>query len=194
MFTGIVEEVGSIEDISSFTLTILAEKIIMDMKLGDSIAVNGVCLTAKDINKKNFKVDLSSETFRRTSFKKISKNDKVNLERAMRIDARFGGHIVLGHVDGICRIKSIKRDGEFAVYSFKADSQILKYVVEKGSITLDGISLTIAFLRGDEFGIHLIPHTLKETTLLDKKVGDLLNVENDIIGKYVERILNFNKE
>ena len=195
MFTGIVEEVGKILDVkkgaNSSRLIIGAEKIFSDMNVGDSVAVNGVCLTVTDFEKNMFWADVMSETLSRSSLGSLKKGSLVNLERAMAANGRFGGHIVSGHIDGTGVIKSMKKDDIAVWVSISAPKNILKFIVEKGSVALDGISLTVAEIGDDEFKVSVIPHTGGNTSLLLKKAGDIVNIENDIIGKYVERLMSF---
>ena len=189
MFTGIIEEIGQIATIEkgskSAKLTISAKKILEDICLGDSIAVNGICLTACHISKQYFTADVMAETMNRSNL--------VNLERAMPANGRFGGHIVSGHVDGIGTIINLKREENAVWVTIKANEKILKYVVEKGSIAIDGISLTVAYVDDNCFKVSIIPHTADETILLKKKVGDTVNLECDVIAKYIEKLL-FHKE
>lgn len=191
MFTGIIEEKGVIENIIqgsvSFKLTIKAEKVLTDLQIGDSVSVNGVCLTATQINKPYFTADVMAETVRRTNLKLLNKGSKVNLERAMQLNGRFGGHIVAGHVDGCGTIVSMVREDNAVWVRVAADADILKYIVEKGSVALDGISLTVAEVRSSDFSVSVIPHTAEHTTLLERKTGDKINIECDMIGKYVEK-------
>lgn len=193
MFTGIVEEVGTIEQLqrgrASATLTIRASQILEDMKLGDSIAVNGVCLTVTSFHKNCFTADIMHETLNRSSLSAVQNGSHVNLERAMMAGGRFGGHIVSGHVDGVGRITDIRRDDTAVWYTVQAAPSILRYIVEKGSVAIDGISLTVAKLYSDCFQISAIPHTVRATVLSERRVGDTVNLENDMIGKYVERLL-----
>ena len=195
MFTGIVEDVGKIIDVkkgaNSSRLIIGAEKIFSDMNVGDSVAVNGVCLTVTDFEKNMFWADVMSETLSRSSLGSLKKGSLVNLERAMAANGRFGGHIVSGHIDGTGVIKSMKKDDIAVWVSISAPKNILKFIVEKGSVALDGISLTVAEIGDDEFKVSVIPHTGGNTSLLLKKAGDIVNIENDIIGKYVERLMSF---
>ena len=185
MFTGIIEEMGTVKTIrksaNSAILTIGATKVLEETKIGDSIAVNGICLTVTEIGSQFFKADVMHETLRRSSLNNLKTGSRVNLERAMAANGRFGGHIVSGHVDGVGAIW----------YTIKTAPTILKYIVEKGSITIDGISLTVAKVSNENFAISAIPHTVQVTILKDKKVGDVVNLENDIIGKYVERLISF---
>ena len=198
MFTGIIEEIGKIEyiaqGIKSAVITVAADKVLEKTKIGDSIAVNGVCLTVTSIGANKFTADVMAETLRRSSLGSLKKGSKVNLERAMAADGRFGGHIVSGHIDGIGVIRSLVKEDNAVWVEIETPSKILKYIVEKGSIAIDGISLTVAKLTDDSFSVSVIPHTGEETTLLSKKTGDNVNLENDIVGKYVERLINFKQD
>ncbi len=193
MFTGIVEEIGQIVSIQknnqSAKITISANKILQDIHLGDSIAVNGICLTACNITKNHFTADVMVETMHHSNLGNLQKGSIVNLERAMSANGRFGGHIVSGHVDGIGTIIDLKKEENAVWVSIKANKSILKYVVEKGSITIDGISLTVAYIDNSCFKVSIIPHTAQQTILLHKKVGDTVNLECDILAKYVEKLL-----
>jgi len=195
MFTGIIEEIGTIESIKhgsdSAVLSIRANKVIKGTAKGDSIAVNGICLTVTNLYGNGFTADVMHETLNRTSLSELKSGSKVNLERAMLCGGRFGGHIVSGHVDGVGTISQIQKDDNAIWYKVSCDKNILKYIVEKGSITIDGISLTVAKVTENDFSISAIPHTVKETILSEKRIGSLVNLENDIIGKYVERLLLF---
>lgn len=195
MFTGIIEECGRVKSLtisgSSGKIIIGAFKVLEETNIGDSIAVNGVCLTVTDIGRNEFTADIMAETARRSSLSKLKPGESVNLERAMSANGRFGGHIVSGHIDGTGTIVS-KIEEENAVWvQISTSSAILRLIVEKGSIAIDGISLTVAKVSESDFSVSIIPHTAKETTLLNKKSGDIVNLENDIIGKYVERLINF---
>ncbi len=198
MFTGIVEEIGKVKElkkgINSMILTIEAERIMSDLKLGDSVATNGVCLTVTELGKNFYKADVMHETMRRSSLGSLKAGSKVNLERAMSANGRFGGHIVSGHIDGIGKITNIQKDDNAVWYTINAPQSIMRYIVEKGSIAIDGISLTIAKVENDSFQVSIIPHTLKETILSDKGVGDIVNLENDIVGKYIEKFVTLNRE
>lgn len=193
MFTGIVEEVGKIKSISmgssSAVLSIYGKKVLEHTKIGDSIAVNGVCLTVTGLEHDLFTADVMAETIRRSSLGQLSAGSPVNLERAMAADGRFGGHIVSGHVDSMGTIINIKPEDNAIWYTIEADAKTLHYIVEKGSITIDGISLTVAYVDKACFKVSIIPHTRQETNLSSKKVGDKVNLECDIIGKYVEKLL-----
>jgi riboflavin synthase len=198
MFTGIIEEIGEILAVQrgaeSMLLTIKADKILEDVRTGDSVATNGVCLTAVEIGKGYFKADVMHETVERSSLGKLKKGSKVNLERAMRADGRFGGHMVAGHVDGTGEIANIKRDDNAVWYKITAKPEILKYIIEKGSIAIDGISLTVAKVTEGDFSVSVIPHTLGQTTLALRKKGDIVNLENDMVGKYIEKFLIFDNK
>lgn len=191
MFTGIVEEIGIVEKISSGKMQIKASTVLENTKIGDSISVNGVCLTVTDLFDSNFTVDVMNETLSRSSLGNLSKGSKVNLERAMLLNGRFGGHIVSGHIDGTGIIEKIESDGNAVWFYIKTDKKILKYIIEKGSVCIDGISLTVAKVTDLNFAVSVIPHTQKVTNLAEKKVGDFVNLENDVIGKYVEKLMNF---
>lgn len=193
MFTGIVEEVGILKSIrrgaSSAVLEIAARTVLEDIHLGDSIAVNGVCLTATSFTGSSFTADVMHETLDRSSLAALRPGSRVNLERAMAANGRFGGHIVAGHVDGVGTVLETKRDDNAVWYTISAGPEVLRYVVEKGSITIDGISLTVARVGPESFAISAIPHTVAVTVLKDRKAGDKVNLETDIIGKYVEKLL-----
>ena len=194
MFTGIIEEIGKIKEIrkgiKSEVLSIEASKVVSDAEIGDSIAVNGVCLTVTSLTASGFTADVMAETMRRTALGSLQAGSQVNLERAMKMDGRFGGHIVSGHIDGTGTISNIKREDNAVWVTIAADPSILKLIVEKGSIAIDGISLTVAYVDSECFKVSLIPHTAAQTTLLSKRVGAAVNLENDVIGKYVEKLLN----
>lgn len=199
MFTGLVEEIGELRRIGrkgeAMLLSISASCIMDDLKLGDSVAVNGVCLTATSINKGQFTVDVMPETFRSTNLKELQAGSKVNLERAMAAGARFGGHIVQGHVDGTGTIRSVHRDQNAVVYEIAPSNiELFKYILPKGSVTLDGISLTVVKVYETSFTVSIIPHTLAETVLSFKQAGDTVNIENDILGKYVDHLLRYGSQ
>lgn len=191
MFTGIVEELGSIvaidTDGDAARVTVRGPKVLNDVSHGASIAVNGVCLTVTDWTQDTFTVDVMAETLRRTSVG--AQGDPVNLERAMRADGRFGGHIVQGHVDGTTSIQHRDEQPHWTVVRFGLPTQLAPYVVEKGSITIDGVSLTVSAVGQDYFEVSLIPTTLELTTLGRKGIGDLVNLEVDVLAKYVERLM-----
>lgn len=193
MFTGIIEELGMIEKIEkgseSAVLHIGCREVLKGTKIGDSIAVNGVCLTVTTMGASGYTADVMAETLDRSSLGCLKKGSLVNLERAMPADGRFGGHIVAGHIDGTGRVESIKRDETAVWYKISAGRDIMRYVVEKGSITIDGISLTVARCESENFSVSIIPHTQKNTVLKERKNGDIVNLETDIIGKYVEKLM-----
>ena len=198
MFTGIIEEVGVIKNIKmgakSAVITIQANTVMEDIHLGDSIAMNGVCLTVTSFDKNSYSVDVMHETLRRTNLGALKGGSRVNLERAMAAYGRFGGHIVAGHVDGTGVITSMKQDDNAVWIDIETDASVLKYIVEKGSITIDGISLTVAQVDSRSFAVSVIPHTGMHTTLLEKKPGDSVNLETDMIGKYVEKLLGYQEQ
>lgn len=198
MFTGIVEEIGTVVSVSQGTkaakLTLQGNLIFEDMHIGDSIAVNGVCLTVTEKTSNTFIVDVMPETLRRSSLGKLTKGSKVNMERAMAAKGRFGGHIVSGHIDGTGEIESFVKEDNAVWVTINASSKLLKYIIEKGSITIDGISLTVAYVDNRCFKVSLIPHTAANTTLLTKKAGDIVNLENDIVGKYIDKLLHFEEK
>jgi len=194
MFTGIIEVVGqivSIEDSGDFrTLRVQVGAILDGIKAGDSIAVNGVCLTVRTFNSGSFTADLSRETLERTSLNALHAGTTVNLERPMRADGRFGGHIVQGHVDGVGKIRSFNRDGDNWKLQVEFPEDAARYIVHKGSIAVDGISLTVASLGTSVLEVAIIPHTFENTNLRHAKTGDTVNLEFDIIAKYVERMMH----
>ena len=195
MFTGIIEEVGKIKNIqggTNYKLTIGASKILEDIHLGDSIAVNGICLTAISWDNGSFTVDVMRETLERTSLHRLRAGSFVNLERALAANGRFGGHIVSGHIDGTGEIINIRRDANAVWYKIKTSEKIMKFIIEKGSIAIDGISLTVAKVDRSAFYVSVIPHTLENTILLRKKTGDIVNRENDIVGKYIKSFTDKN--
>lgn len=193
MFTGIIEEIGTVKALSrsgsSSYIEIAAQKVLADVHLGDSIAVNGVCLTVTDFSGGVFRADVMNETLSRSSLGNLRAGSPVNLERAMAAGGRFGGHIVSGHIDGTGTIADIRNDGIAVWYTIAADPGILRYIVEKGSVAIDGISLTVARVTVSSFSVSIIPHTAAQTILGFKKTGDIVNLENDIIGKYVEKLM-----
>ena len=195
MFTGIIEEIGTISSVAegslSAVVTIQASKVLEGSQAGDSIAVNGVCLTVTSIHGGLFTADVMAETLRRSSLGSLSKGSHVNLERAMPMNGRFGGHIVSGHIDGTGTVVSKVKEDNAVWVKINASQDILKYIVLKGSVAIDGTSLTVAGLDDSTFSVSVIPHTASETILLQKSTGDIVNLENDIIGKYIERLLSF---
>lgn len=193
MFTGIIEEVGTVISVqkgaaSSF-IEIKAESVLSDVHLGDSIAVNGVCLTVISFSSASFRADVMNETLSRSSLGSLKQGSPVNLERAMAANGRFGGHIVSGHIDGTGIITDIKKDGIAHWYTISANPEIMRYIIEKGSVAIDGISLTVARVGNGFFAVSIIPHTADKTVLSAKKIGDIVNLENDVIGKYVEKLI-----
>lgn len=191
MFTGIVEEIGMVESIQkqgiSAVIQISCKKVLEGTKVGDSIAVNGICLTVTKMNINSFWADVMTETMARSSLSEIQKKAPVNLERAMAADGRFGGHIVSGHIDGTGYITEIRPEENALWYTVEAKPELLRYIVEKGSVAIDGISLTVATVSEKSFQVSVIPHTRQETIFTTKKAGSIVNLECDIIGKYVER-------
>ena len=192
MFTGIIEEIGKIKSIerhfNSIKLTVAAKKIMSDMHIGDSISTNGICLTVTTFNESSFTVDVMPETMMMTNFKNLKVNDPVNLERALAANGRLGGHIVSGHIDGIGTIIRKYNDDKAIRMSFSTSPSILELIVKKGSIAIDGISLTVTDVDSTSFSVSIIEHTQGETTLTSKKIGDTVNLENDVIGKYVQKM------
>lgn len=193
MFTGIVEEMGAVtaveKTLAGTRLTILAATVLGDLKIGDSLSVNGTCLTVVTKNERNFVVEISPETLSVTTLGHLTAGAPVNLERAMKLNERIGGHLVAGHVDGVGTIRSRHQEGNAIFFTIEAPDEILRYCIVKGSITVDGISLTINEVSDRGFSVAIIPHTAKVTTLGLKQVGDTVNLESDLIGKYVERLL-----
>jgi riboflavin synthase len=196
MFSGIVEEMGAVQAIdkglAGAKFSILASVILGDLQVGDSISVSGTCLTVTHIEDHSFSVDASTETLNCTILGKIAMGTPVNLERAMKLNARMGGHLVTGHVDGIGTLRAREQDGNATHLTVEAPEGIMRYCVTKGSITMDGISLTINAVTDRSFVVAIIPHTAKVTTMGLKQIGDSVNLESDLIGKYVERLLQAN--
>ena len=188
MFTGIVEEVGNVREIASGTLVVNAETILESLDLKDSVCINGACLTVTGIDALGFEVNVVPETLRRTDLGELSAGDAVNLERSVLLGGRLGGHIVQGHVDGTAEISSIINDGDAKLYSFRVPTNVSAYIVEKGFICVDGISLTVVDCDESSFAVTLIPYTADHTVLGTKKIGDTVNIEVDIIAKYVEKL------
>ncbi len=193
MFSGIIETIGAIrslrKDAKGARITIEAPGLLNGVRLGDSIALNGVCVTVVDFDERKFEADLSIETLRRTNLGELAVGDGCNLERAMALGERLGGHLVSGHVDGVGRIKSRKNEGDSIWLTFEAPVEVMRYVVYKGSVAVDGISLTVAACESETFSVSIIPHTSEQTTLTEKKDGAAVNLEADLIGKYVEKLL-----
>jgi riboflavin synthase len=192
MFTGIVEEVGAVSRRSGAELAILADKVLGDLKEGDSVAVDGVCLTAVAFFPKGFVVQVSPESYARTTLGRLQAGHAVYLERAMRMDDRFGGHFVLGHVDGVGRVVSIRDQGDFSLWQFSAPEEVSRFLAPKGSIAIDGISLTLVAPERNNFSVAIIPATLRNTTLGTRRPGDPVNMEADILGKHVRHYLTMN--
>ena len=194
MFSGIIEDLGTVAEIrqsdEGAVLTLRSAMPIAKIKIGDSIAVNGACLTVVAKGRGSVKMDVSAETLRRTSLGELKVGDRVNLERCLTLNTLLNGHIVQGHVDGVGRVVSIKPEGDSKLYTFEVPSNEARYLVEKGSVAIDGISLTVFAIRGRRFSCALIPHTLKVTTMGFRKPGDKVNIESDMMAKYVERILS----
>lgn len=197
MFTGIIEEVGHIVSVTirgkSMDLTVEATAIIDDITIGDSISIGGVCQTVTEIGDSTFAVQAVEETIKRSTFRKLKKGSAVNLERALRLEDRLGGHLVQGHVDDTGRITSKKEYADNVLLIVTPETGLDRYIVEKGSIAIDGISLTVTYTKSGEFGVSIIPHTYKSTTLANIRTGDLVNIETDIIAKYIEKLLEGKK-
>jgi riboflavin synthase len=193
MFSGIIEDLGKVEDLrlhdEGATLVVRTILPIGKIKIGDSIAVNGTCLTVVSKSRGTLRMDVSAETLRRSTLGNLEAGNRVNLERCLTLGTLINGHLVAGHVDSVGRIVAIKPEGESKLYTFEVPSNEARYLVEKGSVSIDGISLTVFSIRGRRFSCELIPHTLKVTTLGFKKPGDKVNIESDMMAKYVERIL-----
>ena len=187
MFTGIIEEVGRLKSLDGGRIEIFCEKVLEEVKIGDSINTNGICLTVVDFGENFFAADVMPETFRKTSL--ADKN--FNLERALKVGERFGGHIVSGHIDGVGKILSIRAEGNALLIDVAAENFLLKQIAPKGSVALDGISLTVVNADSENFSVSMIPHTRAVTNFKDKRVGSFVNIETDVLAKYVERLLNF---
>ena len=197
MFTGLIEEIGILKEVrkgvKSAELSISANKVLQDIRIGDSISTNGVCLTVIRFSNNSFAVDVMPETMRRSNLKNLKPGSKINLERALRLGDRLGGHIVSGHIDGVGLVKAIEAENNATWVTIEGSPQIMKYIIEKGSIAIDGTSLTVAYVDENAFKVSIIPLTRDETTLLSKKIGDEVNLECDMVGKYIERFTMFNK-
>ena len=193
MFTGLIEELGKVVSLNlrgdSGRLRLAAETILSDCRLGDSIAVNGVCLTVVEIAGPEICFDVSAETLRRSNLGRLQPGDRVNLERALPADGRFGGHLVAGHTDATGTLKSKNREGNAVIFTFSAPPEVARYLIEKGSIAIDGISLTITGIEENDFSVAVIPHSLARTTLRGKGVGAVVNLEVDLVAKYIEKLL-----
>ncbi len=195
MFTGIIEETGKIKNvkkgIKSCIIEIEASEVIEDVKIGDSIAVNGVCLTVTKLTKNSFAADVMAETMRETSLSEAKNGAYVNLERAMKMNDRFGGHIVSGHIDGVGTIVGKTKEDNAVWFEIKTKPKIMKYIADNGSVAVDGISLTVAKVSDDSFSVSVIPHTRSKTTILNKNKGDIVNIETDMLFRYIEKLMNY---
>ncbi len=193
MFTGLIEEIGEVRSVSrtgdSIRFSVQAGSILEDLVIGDSVAVSGICLTVVELGPSHFTVDATPETLSRTTLENLERGRRVNLERALTLSKPLGGHLVQGHVDGLGTLASIRKEGNSTILTIEAEPELLLAMVKKGSVTVDGASLTVAALTDLSFSITVIPHTLERTTLRDRRVGDRVNIEVDIIGKYVHRFL-----
>jgi riboflavin synthase len=193
MFTGLIEDLGTVRELrksaESVRLKVATVIPMNEIELGESIAVNGICLTVVSFGDGQFSADVSPETVSRSTLASLVSGSRVNLERALRLGARLGGHLVSGHVDAVGTVVALVRDGNAYRFTFQIPAEVNRYVVEKGSVAIDGISLTVNNVTEDTFSVAIIPHTLAETTLKDRQVGSSVNIETDIIGKYVERLL-----
>ena len=190
MFTGIIEEIGEIRNITNNSIDIVCKDVLEGTKIGDSISVNGVCLTVTSLLNDGFKADISSETFNITALNQLKTGSWVNLERAMPANGRFGGHIVSGHIDGVGKVVELSGENEFFTLIIELPDELLKYTVRKGSIAINGISLTIAQIDGQKIKLAIIPHTYENTSLKELKSGSFVNIENDITAKYIEKFLS----
>ena len=194
MFTGLIEEVGRVSRIepleSGFRLSIEAQRVLGDLGEGDSLALDGVCLTALHVTPEGLSADVSSETIARTNLGQMRVGTAVNLERPLAVGQRLGGHFVQGHVDGVSRVVAVAREGEFVRMTFTIPDGLRPFLVEKGSVALSGVSLTVASIRKDVFDVQLVPHTLERTNLVNDERAEALNVEVDILGKYVSQLLS----
>jgi len=198
VFTGLIEEIGVLHTIvkgaKSAKLTIYSNKVLQGIEVGDSISTNGVCLTVVSFSDKSFTVDVMPETMGRSNLGRLKSGNKVNLERALKLGDRLGGHMVSGHIDGVGHIKAIEEEDNATWITIEAEQNLLKYIIEKGSIAVDGTSLTVAYVDREVFKVSIIPLTKEETTLLNKKIGEDVNLECDMVGKYIERFAMFNKD
>lgn len=198
MFTGLIEEIGKVKKIDSISggirISLSASKIMDDLKIDDSVSVNGVCLTAVKIDSNNFVVEAVGETLKKTTFVELKENQIVNLERAVRLNDRLGGHLVQGHVNGVGRITNIQKLGENYFLEVEVPVHLTKYLIDEGSIAIDGISLTIAKLVDNKVGVSIIPHTWKSTNLSTRNIGAKVNIETDVIAKYIEKLLMNKKQ
>ena len=196
MFTGIIEEIGTVVAMTrgarSFSLEVRAQKVLEDTRIGDSISTNGVCLTVTELSDSSFKADVMPETVSRTALQELTAGSLVNLERALSLQTRLGGHLVTGHIDGTGRISQRRNDDNALWLTIESAPSLLRHIVEKGSITIQGVSLTVARVDESSFAVSLIPHTQSVTTLHSLRIGSLVNLETDIIAKYVEKMLGKN--
>lgn len=196
MFTGIVEEIGTVEKITlvgNFAkIDINAKKVLKDIEIGDSIATNGVCLTVIKLNKSSFTADIMEETLNKSNLKNLKKGDKVNLERALKLTDRLNGHIVSGHIDGVGFVEKVDKKDNAIWLTVNAEVNLIKYIIYKGSITIDGVSLTVAEVESNTFKVSIIPHTQMNSIITKKKIGSKVNLECDLVGKYIEKFMNFN--
>ena len=191
MFTGIIEEVGQLNGLNGGRIEISCAKILDDVKIGDSISTNGICLTVVDFGENFFAADVMPETFRKTSLAELNRGGFVNLERALKVGDRFGGHIVSGHIDGVGKILSIRAEGNALLINIAAENFLLRQIAPKGSVALDGISLTVVDAGNENFSVSMIPHTREVTNFKNKRVGSSVNIETDVLAKYVDRLINF---
>ena len=198
MFTGIIEEMGTIQSIQrgekSSILKIKGKKVLQGTRIGDSISTNGICLTVTKIENYSFEADVMSETLIRTNIGELTPGSYVNLERALSLETRLGGHMVSGHIDGTGKIREMKREDNAVWITVETSPKLLRYIIEKGSIAIDGVSLTVVTLDDQSFKVSVIPHTGEETVLLHKQPGDAVNLECDMIGKYVEKLLGLDSK
>ena len=192
MFTGIIEEVGRLKNLRGGRIEISCAAVLEDVKIGDSIDVNGICLTVVEFGEDFFAADVMPETLRKTSLAELNRGGLVNLERALKLGDRLGGHIVSGHIDGVGKILSIRAEGNALLIDVAAENFLLRQIASKGSVALDGISLTVVDASAESFSVSMIPHTREVTNFKSKRVGSPVNIETDILAKYVERLLNFN--
>jgi riboflavin synthase len=188
LFTGIVAEVGSIVSVSAGKLTIGAKQTLKDLQLGGSIAVNGVCLTVTDFNDKTFSADVMPETLKKTNLGQLHAGDRVNLERPLKLNGEIGGHLVQGHIDDTGRVVQVAKEGEAVLMRFQAEPEVMRYIVPKGFIAVDGTSLTVTTKEANTFGVSIVGYTREHTILAERKPGDIVNLEVDIIGKYVAEL------
>ena len=191
MFTGIIEETGEFVGLTRGAITIGCRLVLDGLKIGDSISTNGICLTVTAFDARSFRADVMPETMRRTSLSELKSGSRVNLERAVRVGDRLGGHIVSGHIDGVGRIVELRAEGNAHVVRVECERTLLRQIVEKGSVALDGMSLTVVGVDERAFEVSLIPHTMGVTNFGEKRVGSLVNIETDVIAKYVERLMRF---